>query len=57
LLPMRVLESRAKSSTWIADTTSWDSEGRESVVGQFPKPLTTKGTKVHEGNACDYKPH
>src|SRR5437660_11369972 len=25
-------------------------------IGQFAKPLTTKGTKVHEGNAPDRKP-
>jgi hypothetical protein len=27
-----------------------------SLLGQFAKPLTTKATKVHEGNALDQKP-
>jgi len=25
-------------------------------MAQFAKPITTKGTKVHEGNSCERKP-
>ena len=33
-----------------------DGQDAPEVVEQFAKALTTKGTKVHEGNAQDQKP-
>ena len=36
---------------WIADTTLWDSESLDWVVGQLAKPLTSKGMEGARRNA------
>jgi len=47
--------TRAEASI-IGLTGATGKEEEDGAVGQFAKPLTTKATKVHEGNAWDQRP-